>query len=235
LFWARARERYRGVSPDDEDIRKFQKLSNSFQTDIYRGVCGWLQDLGHRWVAARTPACGSVLEIGFGGGRHSLFYRGDWQNYTASEFSAAHLDSPLWSGFKGNLLRCDARSLPFRAHRFDAVISIYNLEHVADLQSVFREVHRVLTLGGRFLVALPCEGGLLWNIGRELTSRRVFQRKYGVNYDKVIAFEHVWDFHGVRAELLRSGLFRVLSRRFIPAFVPSVHLNLIGCMECAKA
>jgi SAM-dependent methyltransferase len=234
LFWARARDKYRGLSPDDEDIRKFQKLSNNFQNDIYQGIAGAIQDLGHRWVAARTPA-GSVLEIGFGGGRHSLFYRGEWENYIASEFTAVHLKSPLWEKFRGRILRCDARRLPFAAKQFDAVISIYNLEHIADLQSVFREVHRVLTGRGRFLVALPCEGGLLWNIGRELTSRRLFQRKYGLNYDKVIAFEHVWDFHGVRAELLRSGLFRVLSRRFIPAFVPSVHLNLIGCMECAKA
>jgi hypothetical protein len=96
-------------------------------------------------------------------------------------------------------------------------------------------VHRILTPDGKFLIGLPCEGGLLWNIGRELTSRRIFQKKYGVNYDKVIAFEHAWDFRGVYAEILRSGLFRVLSRRFIPAIIPSVHLNLIVCMECAKA
>ena len=234
MFWSKARAKYGNVSADDEDIRRFHQLSNSFQTDIYQGIGGAIQDLGHRWVAGRTPS-GRILEIGFGAGRHSLFFGGKWENYIASEFSAAHSKSPLWAKFEGKILRCDARRLPFTAGVFDAVLSIYNLEHISDLQSVFHEVHRVLAAGGRFLVALPCEGGFAWNLGRELTSRRMFMRKYGINYDKVIAFEHVRDFRGVYAEMRASGLFRVMSRRFIPAVIPFVHLNLIVCMECAKA
>ncbi len=113
------------------------------------------------------------------------------------------------------------------------MISIYNLEHIADLESVCREVYRVLGPGGRFLIALPCEGGLLWNIGRELTTRRRFQRRYGINYDKVIAYEHVRDFPGVFAEIRRAGLFRIDRRQMLPFRVPTHHLNLIACIECA--
>ena len=234
MFWSKARAKYRNVSADDEDIRKFHELSNSFQTDIYQGLAGRIQDLGHRWVAKRTPP-GRILEIGFGAGRHALFHSGRWENYIASEFSAAHLKSQHWTGFKGSILRCDARKLPFADGLFDAVISIYNLEHIPDLQSVFREVHRVLAPAGKFLIALPCEGGFLWNIGRELTSRRTFQRKYGINYDKVIAYEHVRDYAGVEREIRGSGRFRYSARRFFPLIVPMAGLNLIACMECIKA
>src|SRR5262249_60886097 len=117
---------------------------------------------------------------------------------------------------------------------FSTVISIYNLEHILDLQRVLSEVHRVLDPGGSFLIALPCEGGLAWNLGRELTTRRQFQKKYGINYDKIIAYEHVRDFRGVFEELAASRLFDVVRQRFFPALVPSVDLNLVACIECRK-
>ncbi len=125
--------------------------------------------------------------------------------------------------------------MPFRPEFFDATISVYNLEHIAELQEVFREVHRTLKPGGRFLIGLPCEGGLLWNIGRELTTRRIFMKKYGVNYDKIIAYEHVWDFRGVERELRRSELFTIAAQRFYPFFLPAPDLNLIACLECYKS
>jgi SAM-dependent methyltransferase len=118
---------------------------------------------------------------------------------------------------------------------FENVISVYNLEHIEDLQGVLAEVARVLRPGGRFLVGLPCEGGLAWNLGRELTTRRLFMKKYGVDYDKVIAFEHVRDFRGVLAEIRRSGRFRVVEQAFLPFRLPSADLNLIGCLSLERA
>jgi len=233
MFWSRARATYQDVSADDEDVQKFLRLSNNFQTDIYQGLNGKIQDLGHQWVAQRTPA-GKVLEIGFGAGRHSLFYAGRREDYFASEYSSVHANTPRWKDVRGRVLRCDARRLPFPAASFQAVISIYNLEHIADLQSVFSEVHRVLAPAGTFLIALPCEGGLLWNIGRELTSRRMFMKKYGINYDKVIAFEHVWDFRGVYRHILECGLFHIQTIRFLPLLLPFADLNLIACLDCSR-
>ncbi len=236
MFWAKARRVYRGVTKDDPDVRKFLLLANQFQKDVYGGLGGYLQDLGHKWVSAKTTSLeGNVLEIGFGAGRHSLFFSGDRTRYFASEYTNAHLSSEIWTTMAGRLLRCDARELPFADSSFHAVISIYNLEHISELESVFHEVHRVLEKGGRFLLALPCEGGLAWNLGRELTTRRYFQKKYKINYDKVIAFEHVWSFYDIENRLRGSGLFRILARRFYPFLVPSVNMNIVGCIECQRA
>jgi len=233
MFWHEARDRYKRVTADDEDVKKFLELSHRFQEDLYEGITGAVCDLGHRWVAARTPA-GKILEIGFGSGRHSLFFSRQREDYFPSEMSPVHATSPLWSGVLGRVLRCDARTLPFGDGTFKAVISLYNLEHILELRQVFCEVHRVLDSDGRFLIALPCEGGLTWNIGRELTTRRHFQRKYGINYDKVIAFEHVRDLRGVLEELRMSRRFVVDTVRFLPLGLPSVHLNLIACLQCSK-
>jgi SAM-dependent methyltransferase len=235
MFWAKARKTYPNVSADDPDIRTFKELSNEFQKDVYKGIAGAIQDAGHRWIADRTRECdGRVLEIGFGAGRHTHFYSGDPANYFVSEYSSAHVDSEIWRAARGRSLRCDARELPFADATFQTAISVYNLEHITELSSVFLEVHRVLKRGGRFLVALPCEGGFAWNLGRELTTRRFFQKKFGINYDKVIAYEHVWSFDEIVSQLRESGLFAFQTRRFFPMLVPSLNLNLVGCLECVR-
>jgi SAM-dependent methyltransferase len=176
-----------------------------------------------------------VLEIGFGAGRHRLFFGGEKANYIASEYSGAHAASEAWRSMRGRAVRCDARALPFAERSFDFAISVYNLEHIEDLQSVLRETHRVLKPDGRFLVGLPCEGGFAWNLGRELTTRRLFRTKYGVDYDKIIAFEHVRDLRGVLSEIERSRLFDVEERAFLPFRVPSADVNLVACLSLAPA
>lgn len=45
--------------------------------------------------------------------------------------------------------------LPFRDATFDAVVSRYTLEHVAALDSVLSEIHRVLKPGGIFRFTVP--------------------------------------------------------------------------------
>lgn len=231
MFWARAREKYGAVTADDADIRKYAEVSDQLQQDGYRGLVGQIQDLGHRWIAARTPP-GQVLEIGAGTGRHSRFLRGNPNRFVITEYSARNFSAaPFPGAHSASYVRCDARRLPFADASFDAVISIYNLEHITNLSVVLREVRRVLRRDGAFLVALPCEGGLAWNLGRELTTRRTYGRKYGINYDKVIAFEHVWDFEGVRKQLEQSGLFNLRTASFLPFGIPTPHVNLVACME----
>jgi SAM-dependent methyltransferase len=231
MFWKSARAAYAGITADDPDIRRYLEISAEFQQSGNEGIVGKIHDIGHRWIADRA-AQGKTLEIGFGSGRQQSFFRGEDSDYFPSEYSAWHFSSAPWRAVRGRAAGADARQLPYRDGAFDNAISIYNLEHINDLQSVFREVRRVLRPGGQFLIALPCEGGLLWNLGRELTTRRAFQKTYGINYDKAIAFEHVRDFRGVLAELRRSGSFAVDIVRFYPFFVPTPDLNLIACLAC---
>ncbi|MCX8063353.1 MAG: hypothetical protein N3D16_12290, partial [Anaerolineales bacterium] len=78
------------------------------------------------------------------------------------------------------------------------------------------------------------EGGLAWNLGRELTTRRFFQKKYKINYDKVIAYEHKWSFKQIVEKIKLSRLFLINRTRYFPFLLPSAHLNIIGCLECVK-
>lgn len=232
MFWKKAHKKYSHFTSEDDDIKKYLKISSEMQESSYRGLVGHIQDIGHRWVASRTLP-GPVLEIGFGAGHHLSFYKGDKNNYFVSEYSKFHVGSDAWKNIRGHGVRCDARSLPFHADIFNTVISSGNLEHIQDLKNVFQEVHRVLVPKGRFLISLPCEGGLFWNMGRELTTRRYFQKKYGINYDKIIAYEHVWDFKGVFKEIKKCRLFLVERQEMFPFRIPVHHLNLISCIQCS--
>jgi SAM-dependent methyltransferase len=232
MFWRKARATYGHLGADDDDIKRYLALPPTFQEDGYRGLVGYIQDIGHWWIARRTPP-GPTLEIGFGSGRHAALFAGRREDYYVSEYAERHLQSRAWDAVRGRAVRCDARRLAYRDSSFQTVISIYNLEHIRELDAVLREVHRVLRPGGRLLAALPCEGGLLWNLGRELTTRRAFQRSYGINYDKVIAWEHVWDFLGVLSRIRRSSLFQVVQRKMFPFRLPTHQLNLIACLECS--
>jgi SAM-dependent methyltransferase len=232
MFWKKARAQYGHLTAEDEDIKKYLRISSDFQQDGYEGLVGYIHDIGHRWIAQHTIA-GPTLEIGFGAGRHGVFFAGKYGDYYVSEYSVWNFQSDIWENFRGRGVCCDARSLPYCDVTFQSVISIYNLEHIADLSRVFQEVHRVLKPTGRFLIALPCEGGFLWNIGRELTTRPQFQKQYGLNYDKIIAYEHVWDLVGVFEQIKQSELFHIKQCRLYPFLVPTHHLNLIACVECS--
>ena len=231
MFWKKARAKYGHLTAEDEDIKRYLEISSTFQQDSYEGIVGYIQDAGHRWIARHT-ATGPTLEIGFGSGRHGLFFRGKLEEYYVSEYSIRHLQADIWKNFRGRGTVCDARALPYQNDAFQTVISIYNLEHIVNLDRVFHEAHRVLKPKGYFLIALPCEGGLLWNIGRELTTRRNFQKQYGLNYDKIIAYEHIWDLTSVITALQKTGLFQVYKQQMYPFYLPFHHINLIACLDC---
>jgi SAM-dependent methyltransferase len=55
---------------------------------------------------------------------------------------------------KSPFVRGVGEYLPFPARAFDAVLALWSLNHVSDPERVFSEVHRVLRLGGRFVVVL---------------------------------------------------------------------------------
>jgi SAM-dependent methyltransferase len=114
--------------------------------------------------------------------------------------------------------------LPFEDAHFDRVIAIHVLEHLPDLPSALDEIRRVLRPGGALAIVIPCEGGLGYSLGRRLTTQRMFERRYGTDYDWYIKTEHVSVPSEIVAELDRR--FEREHRSFFPLLVPSVDLNL---------
>lgn len=59
--------------------------------------------------------------------------------------------------YGGEAIVMDARKLIFPSLSFDKIYSLHTIEHIKDLQSVFREVDRVLKPGGFALFVYPWE------------------------------------------------------------------------------
>jgi len=98
----------------------------------------------------------TVLDLGCGTGRHSLWLAESGANVTAVDFSEGMLAEA--KGKPGadavRFLAHDLHQpLPFDAATFDLVVSGLVLEHLRDLDLFFSEAYRVIKPGGRAVVS----------------------------------------------------------------------------------
>jgi SAM-dependent methyltransferase len=218
--------------PSNRDLAIWQKVSEDLLDWLYSGLTGRFQIAGHRLIDrwARQYTDMLVLEIGCGHGHHLRYGDNNYKCYVGLDKENKFLQT-LRERFPGTwLVNGDAYLLPFRNHSIDCVLSVYCLEHLRRLPDCLREVCRVLKPGGEFLVGLPAEGGVLYGLGRRLTSKPYMERKYGIDYDAIVRWEHWNTFRSV-IEMVKEQ-FEIKGRRFLPfPFLPSVHVNVIGCLR----
>ena len=218
--------------PSERDLAIWAQINEDLLDWLYRGLTGHFQIAGHqlidRW--ARPYVNRVVVEIGCGHGHHLRYGGNEYRRYIGLDIEYKFLCT-LRERFPGTrVVNGDAYALPFRDQSVDCVLSVYCFEHLRQLPDCLAEIQRVLKPQGELLVGLPAEGGLLYEMGRKLTSKRYMERKYGLDYDAIVRWEH-WNTFSEVVELLKVQL-QVSEHRFIPfPFVPTVHGNVIGCLR----
>lgn len=171
-----------------------------------------------------------TLEIGGGSGAHL-----DFENLSRQDYHVLELREAFATQVRGRLpddhvITGDIQvGAPFGDGSFDRVIAIHVLEHLCDLPGALAEVRRLLAPGGVFDVVLPCEAGLAYSLARAISTKRAFERRFDVSYDRIIRSEHVSTYAEIEAELLRE--FEPTDTRFFPLRVPTAHLNIIAAMR----
>jgi len=123
--------------------------------------------------------------------------------------------------------------LPFGDECFDLIISFNSLEHLSPLYEHLAEMKRVLKAGGRLVGGIPCEGGMAWGLGRFFTTRRYVHKRYGINYDKIICWEHP-NFADYIIEQLNDQFNRQYLRLH-PFPVLPMDLNLVASFVYTKS
>jgi len=210
----------------------WQSIQHELLDHLYTGLTGRFQIAGHRLIDrwARAYADKVVLEIGCGHGHHLRYGGNDYRCYIGLDIEYKFLCT-LRERFPGTqVVNGDAYALPFQDQSIDCVLSVYCFEHLRRLPDSLSEIRRVLKPEGELLVGLPAEGGFLYRLGRRLTSKPYMERKYGIDYDAIVRWEH-WNTFNEVVEMLQTQ-FKITKSRFIPfPFIPTVQVNIIGCLR----
>ncbi len=130
-----------------------------------------------------------TLEIGAGTLNH-LSYEKNIQPYDIVEPNEALLMA--FPERRNNIrsLYADIFQVPTEA-RYDRVISIATFEHLEDLPAVISKTALLLNEGGNLRIAIPNEGCWLWKLGYQMTSGVEFWLRHRLDYQKIMAYEHV--------------------------------------------
>jgi SAM-dependent methyltransferase len=211
----------------DEQSAIMADWVNEFLTSVKTSRFGWVSRFDHTFPLRSASPELRTLEIGAGTGAHlPSEIDGEYVALEAAPELAAQI--PRRKGLSVVVADCEEH-LPWDADHFDRVLAIHVLEHLYDLPSALGEVARVLRPGGVFSVVIPCEGGSLYSLGRRVTTKRIFEKRYQVPYEWMIRQEHCNTAKEILRELNR--LFEVRTQKFFPLRLPAVDLNLVIGLE----
>ena len=217
--------------PTQRDLLIWESVKYDLLDHLYDGLSGRFQIAGHKIIDhwAKSYVNKIVLEIGCGHGHHLLYGSNLYTRYIGLDIEYKFLRT-LKDRFPGKMVvNGDAYALPFRNASFDCVISVYNFEHLRHLAESLAEIRRVLKSDGELVVGIPAEGGFVYGLGRRLTSKRYMERKYGIDYNAIVRWEHWNTCREVVEEIAHQ--FSIRSVRYLPFFIPSVHLNVIVVLK----
>jgi len=115
---------------------------------------------------------------------------------------------------------------------YDRVVAFHVLEHLPDLPAALAQIKRAMRDDAVFDVMLPCEGGVMYSLGRTVTTARYFKKKFNRSFDKFIAQEHV----STVAEILSLLDIEFVSEMttFYPTRIPSPDVNLAVGLRLRK-
>jgi len=194
------RKRY-GVLPKTSDpdwiIWQEKAYTDFYQKTQQKGIGNWVCSQAYPIVSQIDFKGKIVLEIGPGIVRHIKFMNTNPASYILCDVNDGLLRNAQ-NQFQAADIPCSTvlvnsksgSKLPLRSESVDIIISFNALEHLNPLDSYILEMERLLKTGGLMVGGVPCEGGMAWGLGRFLTTRHYVHKNYGINYDKIICWEH---------------------------------------------
>jgi SAM-dependent methyltransferase len=174
-----------------------------------------------------------TLEIGPGLGEHITFENLKNQQYSVIELRDNMADVlkkrfPSVKAYVGDI----QKRTEFDDKQFDRVIAVHVLEHLPDLPSALREIHRILKDGGHFTAVIPCEGGLAYSFARCISTNQIFKKKFKMNYALLMKTEHVNQPIEIIEEITRD--FTIAKKEYFPLKLPLVFCNLCIGLDMKK-
>ena len=126
------------------------------------------------------------------------------------------------------------QGIPFKSGSFDRILAIHVLEHLANLPAALDEIVRVMKPEATFTVVISVRRRPVgYTVGRNVSVRPIFEKKFGKNYDWMIAYDHVNTARDVLGELRTR--FKAARTSYFPLKVPVVDANLCIGLDLTRA
>lgn len=74
---------------------------------------------------------------------------------------------------------------------YDRITSIACFEHIENLPDVVKRTTQLLKPNGTLHISIPNEGRFLWKLGYSLTTGREFKKRFGLEYETLMRYEHI--------------------------------------------
>jgi SAM-dependent methyltransferase len=139
-----------------EDMRQFYANHSSYYSEIDYASAGWIDDAINLEMVRQLGGAQQILEVGCGSANILRSYPA-----FAPRYSGCDLSPTLMAACSERYPRArfcvldDPRKLPFFDQSFDAVFSIFVIEHVVFPHLLLDECIRVLKPGGLFMLRCP--------------------------------------------------------------------------------
>lgn len=154
-------------------------------TKAAHGMETWL----HKKVAKTARQYGTVLEIGAGTLNQLNYEKVPGGGYDIIEpFKLLYENSEKILQIRN--VFSDMEDVPL-TNRYDRITSVACFEHICNLPEVIRKCVDLLKPDGVLSIAIPNEGRFLWHFAYTMTTGREFRRKYGLDYEVWMHYEHV--------------------------------------------
>jgi len=167
-----------------------------------------------------------TIEIGAGVGGHIEFEDLSRQEYHCIELRE-NMSVEIKKRFPAvtvTTASCQERT-QFDDGYFDRAIAVHVLEHLPDLPRAISELHRLLRAGGIFSIVIPCDPGIAYEFARQISSARIFRRRYKMPYMWLMRREHI-NSPAEIISILRKG-FDEIDRTYFPlGRIPAISANL---------
>jgi len=165
------------------DVGRFGEWAPTYEQHwMQRRIMGPIQETVLDLATEQVPHPTAILDIGCGTGRllratASRFPSARLVGVDAAEGMVTQAIASLPPGMEIQFQRAVAESLPFPDGSFDLVFSTMTFHHWSDQEKGVAEVRRVLTPGGRWLLADVVADGLMALVFRLVRIGRLQSRK----------------------------------------------------------
>ncbi len=219
-------------------MRNLFYQEESYRNYIYTGFLGLLFKWQHKLLSPKIyDNCEKVLEIGPGFEPHIKYKKLNFKEYHCLELNDQQIEfekyySDNFTDVKFHYY--DGKKINFDDNFFDRVIISHALEHTPNFENFIKEMTRVIKKEGVISIALPCDNGLLWRLGRFFMKKTYLKKKKisEIEYDYFIANEHINTIFQIRSILRKN--FNIRSELYLPFRLKIIDINLFYLCHITK-